>query len=925
MANQLVPQKLQEKLMSHLGGLFGEKSSLLTLIIKEMNGLSTNEIYQASEVYLSTRITPPISQLKVSKDPGETEFSVSISRGQKIVDTFEGIHFVWEFIATETQQAVIDIEGFNQSSEKKEHRSVMLSFHKQHKDKVFKNYLPHVMERSKAIKNANRVIKLYSLGDYNGVNLNHPSTFDTLAMDPVLKKELMDDLDRFVERKDFYRRIGKPWKRGYLLYGPPGTGKSSLVAAMANYLKFDIYDMELASLRSNSELRRLLSATSNRSILVIEDIDCSIQLQDRQIGDYDLGDNKLTLSGLLNFVDGLWSSYGDEMIFVFTTNYKDKLDPALLRPGRMDMHIHMSYCTPAGFKILASNYLNTRDHSLFAEIEELIQQVEVTPAEVAEELIKTHDVDAALKGLTELLLRKKQTKSEKSSVEEEIKVDETNIEGVKDQETNDVGKQEMEKKCQRKRAKKNRKNAGRRTMANQLVPQKLQDKLMSHLGNLFGEKKSSLLTLIINEMNGLSTNEIYQASEVYLSTRITPSISQLKVSKDPGETEFSVSISRGQKIVDTFEGIQFVWEFIATETQQAVIDIEGFNQSSEKKEHRSVMLGFHKQHKDKVFKNYLPHVMERSKAIKNANRVIKLYSLGDYNGVNLNHPSTFDTLAMDPILKKELMDDLDRFVERKDFYRRIGKAWKRGYLLYGPPGTGKSSLVAAMANHLKFDIYDMELASLRSNSELRRLLSATSNRSILVIEDIDCSIQLQNRQYGDYDLGDNKLTLSGLLNFVDGLWSSYGDEMIFVFTTNYKDKLDPALLRPGRMDMHIHMSYCTPAGFKILASNYLNIQNHSLFAKIEELIEQVEVTPAEVAEELIKTHDVDAALQGLTELLLRKKQTKSEKSSVEEEIKVDETNIEEVKDQETNDVEKQEMEKKCQRKRAKKNRKNAGR
>lgn len=80
------------------------------------------------------------------------------------------------------------------------------------------------------------------------------------------------------------------------------------------------------------------------------------------------------------------------------------------------------------------------------------------------------------------------------------------------------------------------------------------------------------------------------------------------------------------------------------------------------------------------------------------------------------------------------------------------------------------------------------------------------------------------------------MTLSGFLNFIDGLWSSIGDERIIIFTTNHKDKLDPALLRPGRMDVHIHMSYCTPCGFKLLASNYLGVEDHELFGKIEELV-----------------------------------------------------------------------------------------
>ena len=87
------------------------------------------------------------------------------------------------------------------------------------------------------------------------MNLDHPATFDTLAMDFDMKKTIMDDLERFLQRKEFYRRVGKAWKRGYLLYGPPGTGKSSLIAAMTSYLNFDIYDLELSNLRWRNDVR----------------------------------------------------------------------------------------------------------------------------------------------------------------------------------------------------------------------------------------------------------------------------------------------------------------------------------------------------------------------------------------------------------------------------------------------------------------------------------------------------------------------------------------------------------------------------------------------------------------------------------------------------------------------------------------------
>ncbi|GLT44657.1 hypothetical protein SLA2020_185420 [Shorea laevis] len=133
---------------------------------------------------------------------------------------------------------------------------------------------------------------------------------------------------------------------------------------------------------------------------------------------------QVTLSGLLNFIDGLWSSCGDERIIIFTTNHKEKLDPALLRPGRMDVHVHMSYCTPCGFRVLAANYIGIEDHELFGEIEEAIRTTEVTPADVAEQLMRNDDsLDALLNDLIKFLKVKKreneEAKAEKNSAQQE--------------------------------------------------------------------------------------------------------------------------------------------------------------------------------------------------------------------------------------------------------------------------------------------------------------------------------------------------------------------------------------------------------------------------------------------------------------------------------------------------------------------------
>ncbi|VVA99531.1 unnamed protein product [Arabis nemorensis] len=340
MVHTVIPPSVQNFVVSYIKSLVGSRSSTLAIIINDKNvyerGMEwPNELYHAALAYVSSKITPD----------------------EVVSDIYEGIKLTWRYVAGSSQTAG---DGENSKFE-----CLELSFDKKHKDLVLNSYVPYVEKEAKLINNDKRILKMYSecMGSgWNPVNFEHPSTFDTMAMNDELKRSVKEDLDRFIKRKDFYKRVGKAWNRGYLLYGPPGTGKSSLVAAMANYLKFDIYDLQLASVQGDAFLRRMLLQVRNRSILVVEDIDCSSDLPTRlqpamtTFGGHE-GSTSLTLSGLLNSVDGLWSSCGDERIIIFTTNNKDSLDDALIRPGRMDMHIYMGHCGFEGFKILASNYL----------------------------------------------------------------------------------------------------------------------------------------------------------------------------------------------------------------------------------------------------------------------------------------------------------------------------------------------------------------------------------------------------------------------------------------------------------------------------------------------------------------------------------------------------------------------------------------
>jgi mitochondrial chaperone BCS1 len=151
-------------------------------------------------------------------------------------------------------------------------------------------------------------------------------------------EELLADIKKFIASEEWYAERGVPYRRGYLLYGAPGTGKSSIVHALASELKRNIYIMKLEASRDIIELTKAMHNVPNDAILLLEDIDCLIPKRE-----HSKESNAISMASLLNILDGLCASEG-RLLFM-TTNHIDKLDPALIRTGRVDRRIEFKGAT----------------------------------------------------------------------------------------------------------------------------------------------------------------------------------------------------------------------------------------------------------------------------------------------------------------------------------------------------------------------------------------------------------------------------------------------------------------------------------------------------------------------------------------------------------------------------------------------------
>ncbi|KAG1455651.1 hypothetical protein G6F56_007015 [Rhizopus delemar] len=207
---------------------------------------------------------------------------------------------------------------------------------------------------------------------------------DSVILKDGQKEKIIKDIQTFRQREKWYTNRGIPYRRGYLLYGPPGTGKTSLVQSVASKVSMNVAIISLSGAMNDEKFSMALQEIPRNSILVIEDIDhCTIK---DPSSDNEGNDSKLTMSGLLNALDGATAQEGS-MVFM-TCNDINRLQPALLRPGRIDVKMELGYADKTQIHRMFMRFLSDdevptkRICELADQFTQDIPDLTVTPAEL---------------------------------------------------------------------------------------------------------------------------------------------------------------------------------------------------------------------------------------------------------------------------------------------------------------------------------------------------------------------------------------------------------------------------------------------------------------------------------------------------------------------------------------------------------------
>lgn len=220
-----------------------------------------------------------------------------------------------------------------------------------------------------------------------------------------------------------------------------------------------------------------------------------------------------------------------------------------------------------------------------------------------------------------------------------------------------------------------------------------------------------------------------------------------------------------------------------------------------------------------------------------------------WNNYDKVHRRDMSTLIFEEEMKNMIINDVNKFIDSEEDYNKYGIPYKRNYLFYGPPGSGKTSLTSVIANLTNRSIYTIAFDPELTDSILQNAINdILVEKAILLLEDIDCIFQSRNT-----NMNMTHVSFSALLNILDGV--SRKKSLITIITSNHVQKLDPALIRPGRIDVIIEFKKISNEQIKGLFKLYNRIFSENSINKFSKLSDKQDLTAATISAFLFKHRD----------------------------------------------------------------------
>uniref|UniRef100_A0A8R1HKQ3 Mitochondrial chaperone BCS1 n=1 Tax=Caenorhabditis japonica TaxID=281687 RepID=A0A8R1HKQ3_CAEJA len=315
-------------------------------------------------------------------ESGKTELSISFLPGH-------GTHFFvhdyrWIKVERQREKQVIQKDGIRTPFETVTLTTLGSDV------KFFKRMLE--TSAKEAIDNAETGLVIYQAVGPQWIRFGVPRKkrdIDTVVLDGNVCEQLLKDFQEFIGSATWYADRGVPYRRGYLFYGPPGTGKSSFISALASHFGYSVCLLSLSERTLDDDrLNHLLNTAPPNSVVILEDIDAAFVSREDPMANHPAyqGLSRVTFSGLLNALDGV--ACAEERITFMTTNYVERLDPALIRPGRVDRKQFFGNATDNMMRKMFERFYHESSDSPLAE--QFVRRVSEQKSELSPAMIQGH-------------------------------------------------------------------------------------------------------------------------------------------------------------------------------------------------------------------------------------------------------------------------------------------------------------------------------------------------------------------------------------------------------------------------------------------------------------------------------------------------------------------------------------------------------